>query len=162
MSAATHIPKSLCKVFRHTANTLIYTPFSALTSSILQMSQRTASQFVQRESVFCEPIVGNPSYQGSMLCHLPVELFKRILSHLHGGFRVVLSLTCKQLAKTINLETSELCSKSQTEAYHTMLWRLRKWVPEGLQLCFKCGKYLAKDTGAYKESDWVCLCRFRL
>jgi hypothetical protein len=36
-----------------------------------------------------------------------------------------------------------------------MLWRLRKWVPKDLQLCFKCGKYLAKNTATYEEVDWM-------
>jgi hypothetical protein len=126
------------------------------------MSDPIASQFVQKESVFSDLILSNATHQASMLCNLPVEVFKRILRHLHGGLRVVLSLTCKHLAEAISLKTSELCTKSQTEAYHTMLWRLRKWVPKDLQLCFKCGKYLAKDTETYKESDWACLCRFLL
>jgi hypothetical protein len=68
------------------------------------MNQPTASQPVERHSVFPDHIIRSAIQQAGVLCNLPVEVFELILSHLHVGHRIVLSLTCKQVAKVSSLQ----------------------------------------------------------
>jgi hypothetical protein len=68
------------------------------------MRQPTASQPIERHSVFSDHILRNATQQSGVLCNLPVEVLELILSHLHVGHRIVLGLTCKQVAKVSSLQ----------------------------------------------------------
>jgi hypothetical protein len=88
------------------------------------MSQPTASQSVQRHSVFSDHILRSATQHTGVLCNLPIEVFELILSHLKVGHPIVLGLTCKQVAKSESIQDvhSKLSSfiENTTRKYTTL------------------------------------------
>src|SRR5947209_726671 len=94
------------------------------------MSQPAASQPAERHSVFSDHILRNATQQTSVLCNLPAEVFELILSHLHVGHRIVLSLTCKQVAKVSSLQDVHT-------GMSTRLLQQIEILPSSLRLCIR-------------------------
>lgn len=95
--------------------------------------------------------------QRSRLLSLPPKTVKRIFKKIrHPRDQVAFMLTCKKAAKTtanIRLNTATTivmngtCQKRRPYAHLHLLGALRKWsyIPNHLQLCRNCEKYLPRD-----------------